>query len=203
MFQDSARTTPAVVDGPVGYLADKSGNGNHATQATSSKRPTLRQVGSFFYLEFDGVDDGLTIGDGTALSSNVSTIAQAVRKIAGNVLIPSIVLVKQVVYLSLDTANWLVYNNAVVRSTYNVLTASTIVARIRAANDVDLFTNNNALEHFTNGTSFNTRTSAIGFEGTSFGSFHFYGGIVVLSALEDQAIAKMKTWLAPKYGGTL
>jgi len=54
MFQNSDGTTTAAVGDPVGYIADKSGNSNHAIQATSAKRPTLRQAGSLYYLEFDG-----------------------------------------------------------------------------------------------------------------------------------------------------
>lgn len=54
MFQSSDGTTAVAVGDPVGYIADKSGNGNHAIQATSAKRPTLRQAGSLYYLEFDG-----------------------------------------------------------------------------------------------------------------------------------------------------
>jgi hypothetical protein len=43
LFQNSAGTTPVTaVEQPVGYMADKSGRGNHATQATSASRPTLR-----------------------------------------------------------------------------------------------------------------------------------------------------------------
>lgn len=60
MFIDEAGTTPAVVDQPVGRINDKSGRGNHATQATTAAKPILRQDGSgFYYLEHDGVDDWL------------------------------------------------------------------------------------------------------------------------------------------------
>lgn len=42
LFQDSAGTTPVTADGqPVGKSLDKSGRGNHASQATSTKRPVL------------------------------------------------------------------------------------------------------------------------------------------------------------------
>ena len=47
MFEDSAGTTAVhtpgngTADSPVGKILDKSGNGNHATQATSTSRPTL------------------------------------------------------------------------------------------------------------------------------------------------------------------
>lgn len=61
MFQDSAGTTPVTAVGqPVGLIRDKSGRGNHASQATAASRPTLQQDASgFFHLLFDGVDDSL------------------------------------------------------------------------------------------------------------------------------------------------
>jgi len=59
MKQNSDGTVDAVVDSPVGYIEDQSGNNNTAIQATSDKRPTLRQAGSLYYLEFDGANDCL------------------------------------------------------------------------------------------------------------------------------------------------
>lgn len=41
MFQNSDGTTAVAVGDPVGYIADKSGNGFHATQATAAARPVL------------------------------------------------------------------------------------------------------------------------------------------------------------------
>jgi len=42
LFQDSAGTTPVTaVEQPVGKILDKSGRGNHATQATSASRPVV------------------------------------------------------------------------------------------------------------------------------------------------------------------
>lgn len=42
LFQDSAGTTPVTAVGdPVGKILDKSGRGNHATQATAASRPRL------------------------------------------------------------------------------------------------------------------------------------------------------------------
>tara|TARA_R110000765_G_C18949806_1_gene608436 strand:+ start:28 stop:810 length:783 start_codon:yes stop_codon:yes gene_type:complete len=54
MKQISDGTVNAAVDSPVGYIEDKSGNGNTAIQATSVKRPTLRESGGLYYLEFSG-----------------------------------------------------------------------------------------------------------------------------------------------------
>ena len=46
-------------------MLDKSGNGNHATQATSSKRPTYTEGGGLSWLAFDGVDDLMSVPSST------------------------------------------------------------------------------------------------------------------------------------------
>jgi hypothetical protein len=62
LFQNSNGTTAAGVGDPVGYVFDRSGNGNHAIQATAGKRPILRQDASgYYYLEYDGTDDCLQV----------------------------------------------------------------------------------------------------------------------------------------------
>lgn len=62
LYQDAAGTTPVTSAGdPVGLMLDKSGNGNHATQATSAARPTYQTDGTYHWLEGDGVDDGLIV----------------------------------------------------------------------------------------------------------------------------------------------
>lgn len=62
MFQDSAGTTPVTaVEQPVGLILDKSGRGNHASQATSAARPVLKQDSSGRYnLLFDGLNSSLS-----------------------------------------------------------------------------------------------------------------------------------------------
>lgn len=43
LFQDAGRTTPVTTDGnPIGGVADKSGNGRHVSQATTSAMPTYK-----------------------------------------------------------------------------------------------------------------------------------------------------------------
>lgn len=53
LFQDSAGTVPVTaVEQPVGLMLDKSGRGNHATQATTTKRPVYsRRVNAQIYSE--------------------------------------------------------------------------------------------------------------------------------------------------------
>ena len=54
MYQDSSGTVPVTaVSQSIGKVLDKSGNGNHAAQTASSRRPLFQADGAFF----DGVDD--------------------------------------------------------------------------------------------------------------------------------------------------
>lgn len=80
MFQDSAGTTPAAVDQPVGRVNDKSGRGNNLIQATAAQRPTLRQDGARYYLEFDGSDDNLGIAALNLSGGDAVTFCMGVRK---------------------------------------------------------------------------------------------------------------------------
>lgn len=54
MWADTAGTIPATLHGEVARIDDKSGNGNHALQATLAQRPILRKDGSRYYLDFNG-----------------------------------------------------------------------------------------------------------------------------------------------------
>lgn len=82
MFQDSAGTTPVTAVGqPVGLIRDKSGRGNHRTQGTAASRPTLQQDGSgFFYLSYDGVDDGMATGSVDFTGTDKITICTGILK---------------------------------------------------------------------------------------------------------------------------
>ena len=83
MFQDSAGTTPVTaVEQPVGLILDKSGNGKHASQATSASRPVLKQDGNGkYYLLFDGVDDSLATASINFTATDKMTVVAGVRKI--------------------------------------------------------------------------------------------------------------------------
>lgn len=82
VFQDSAGTTPGAVGQPVGLIRDKSGNGNHATQSTAASRPILRQSGSLYYLEFDGVDDFLATSAINLTASDEMSVFAGLRKLS-------------------------------------------------------------------------------------------------------------------------
>jgi hypothetical protein len=60
LFQDSAGTTPVTADGQsVRRVLDKSGNGNHLTQANIANAPLYKTSGGLHWLQFDGTDDFL------------------------------------------------------------------------------------------------------------------------------------------------
>lgn len=82
MFQDTAGATPVTATGQsVALILDKSGRGNHASQATAGSRPLLQQdTSGRFYLSFDGVNDSLAT---SAITSGVdkAQIIAGVRKL--------------------------------------------------------------------------------------------------------------------------
>jgi hypothetical protein len=82
VWADTAGTTPASVDGAVARIDDKSGNNNHATQATLASRPILRQSGGLTYLEFDGIDDGMSTAFIDFTSTGEISVFSGVKRVA-------------------------------------------------------------------------------------------------------------------------
>jgi hypothetical protein len=84
LFQDSAGTVPVTgVDQPVGRMIDKSGRGNHATQATTTSRPILKQdANGNYYLLFDGIDDWLATSSIDFSSTDKINLFAGLRKLS-------------------------------------------------------------------------------------------------------------------------
>lgn len=57
----ASATTPAVVDGAVGTIADISGHGLYAVALSDAKRAVLRHSNGLYWLEHDGADDSYQI----------------------------------------------------------------------------------------------------------------------------------------------
>lgn len=83
-FSDSAMTTQAVVGGPIGAVRDKSGNNWHRRQTNNAKRPTLRQSGSRYYIEYNGTTNFLVTGSIDLTGTNVLTLCWGAAKETGN-----------------------------------------------------------------------------------------------------------------------
>jgi hypothetical protein len=63
-------------------MLDKSGNGNHATQATPSKRPIYTTGGGLSWLAFDGVDDAMATAAIDFTGTNKMSVFAGVRKLS-------------------------------------------------------------------------------------------------------------------------
>ena len=80
-FTDTAGTTAAGAGDSVARINDTSGNGNHATQATAAARPVLQQTaGGLWYLDFDGVDDGMATASIDFTSTDKMSVFAGVEK---------------------------------------------------------------------------------------------------------------------------
>ena len=86
MYQGRTGTTAAAVGSPVGQILDKSGNDNHAVAVSDAGRAILRQSGSLYYLEYDGVDDGYVTPTITPGTDKVQVFA-GVRKLGSGGMI--------------------------------------------------------------------------------------------------------------------
>lgn len=83
LFQDAAGSLPVTSAGqPVGRMLDKSGRGNHATQATATSRPVLQTEGGRWYLSFDGVDDGLATAATNFTATDKMTVWSGLAKLS-------------------------------------------------------------------------------------------------------------------------
>jgi hypothetical protein len=85
MFQDTAGTTPAVVDLAVARINDKSGRGNHATQAASSSQPILRTSGGLYWLEVDGLDDQMQSASFSLAATSMMSAAVRITSAGGSI----------------------------------------------------------------------------------------------------------------------
>jgi len=87
LFQDSAGTTPVTAAGqPVGLILDKSGNNNHAVQATAAKRPTYQTSAGLHWLAFDGVDDAMATAAIDFTGTDKVSVFAGVRKLSDAVI---------------------------------------------------------------------------------------------------------------------
>lgn len=94
LWLDASRLSLADLD-PVPTWTDQSGNGRHATQATTSKQPVKVTVSGRQYVRFDGVDDLLTMS--AAFDSSTEGLVFAV-------LIPRASLASKTLFASSDEA---------------------------------------------------------------------------------------------------
>lgn len=82
LFADSDGTIPATVNGTVGKMLDKSGNGYHMVQTDSTKRPTLKYADGSYYLLPDGSNDFMSCASVNLSGTNKVTVVAGLKKLS-------------------------------------------------------------------------------------------------------------------------
>ena len=202
MFQDSAGTTPAAVDSPVGRINDKSGNGNNAVQATAAARPILRAGG---YLEFDGVDDFLRSTFAIAQPWDRISALRQISWTGTDRIYNGVAGFSGALYQRTASPNLAIYDGGTpVEITGPAIGANGIITeRHDGANS------RVALNNGTYGTGSTGTTAAGGVTigatdtGTLTGAFRYYGMVMIGRDLSDSEISALRSYLAAKAGVTL
>lgn len=204
LWQDSNRTTPGVVDSPVGAVDDLSGNGNHALQATDAKRPILRTSGGIWYLEFDGSDDGLqalyTMAQPMDRISALRQISWASDQLFGGGNANAGVLIQNVATPRFDlySGSFAAGNNGAAIGVNAVVTERHDGASSRLAVNNNSYTTGNANTNSSGGI-----TLGASFGGAANSNIRLYGVVEIERALSDGEIAQARNYMATKAGVTI
>jgi hypothetical protein len=208
MFQDSAGTTPAAVDSPVGKINDKSGNGNHAVQATAGARPLLKQDGSGkYYLLFDGVDDRIAT-PAIAITQPFDRISaiQQVSWVNGSIIYgDSETTFGGLLQQTPTTPLIKIYSGTYVAPPDNLPVGTTgiVTERFNGASS-KVAINAGAYTTGAAGAAVPARLSIGAYvSGNSRSNVRMYGAVLISRALTDAEIASARSYLAGKAGVTL
>lgn len=219
MWKDTAGTDPVTADGDaVARIDDKSGNGNHLTQATLAERPLYKTSGGLHWLEFDGSNDRLSVSKTVTLGSGAGwSVFSAQRELTrttgcvyslGNTgagrLTAAIPYSDGVAYFDAGGTSGV----ARISGAWVAVGTDTVTTQQRAQST-------NAYSVFRNGSSFGTpTTNGANISGTEYamGDFnaagfgHFAGriyGLIFVEADKSAQRADVEGYLASKAGVTL
>lgn len=206
MYQDSAGTTAAVVGQPVGRINDKSGRGNHATQATTAAQPILRQDSNGnYYLEFAGHRLSATFVIAQPWD-RVSAIRQITSSTSGARLFGDGNVANNMGVLYQGTSPEIVMFNgfgAPANSGLAIGVNGVVTERGSGASS-RLAVNNGA---YVTGDSGPNAPQGITIGNNSDGgnpsSIHFYGAVMIGRALTDAEITRARSYFAQRAGVTL
>lgn len=211
LWQDTGGTVAVTADGQsVARMDDKSGNGNHLTQATAGMRPVYHTDGTKHWLEYDGVDDILVAPIATSLPvDGVFALRQVTwnggRMIGGR---NPASLATNLVYQSPSTPSLSLYagTTGAVNSDASVGTDFVLTYRFNGASSRQAVDNGS----YATGDSGASRPDSVMFSignqpvSTSLPTNMLdYGGIVIDRNLTDAEISQARTHFAAKQGRTL
>lgn len=206
LFSDSAGTTPAVVDGPVARMLDKSGNGNHAVQTSSTDwRPTLKSTGGLFWLEFDGANDTLVAT--FAINQTFDRIS-ALRQVTwtnGRQVYGGVSANAGAVFMNTSSPNISLFSGSVgPTATGAAVGANAVLTERHAGAGSRVAVNSGAYATGDAGTTAPGGVSIANDNGnTGFSNIRLYGLCMIERALSDDEIGQLRAYLAGKAGVTL
>ena len=213
LFQDSAGTTPVTASGqPVGRMLDKSGNANHAVQATAAARPTYQTDGVLHWLEFDGVDDTMAAASGVYFGeASTTVVAVTPQDVAANNRTFSRGGVDAAVYVSFGTDKFEgALGGYVEGTTFQVFTVASSGANVFAwlrskPDNTAAFRKNGSLLNTTTHNAENTADSGlmIAGSGTKRTRLLFFGVVHIERVMTSSEIDMVEAFLAEKSGVTL
>ena len=209
LFQErtgASATTPSEVDGVVGTMLDKSGNGNHMVAPSDGARPILRNSGSLYWLEFPGTDDFLRVA--FALDQPYERV-MAFRQItwtSGDRLWDGATGNSGGIFQDTSSANLAAFAGSQVNLSNEALdTDQVLTERWNGASSRFAIDNNSYVEGDIGAADpEGLIIGAFGDQGSSFCNIRFYGGAVFAGAdLTDANIADLRTYFAAKQGRVL
>lgn len=206
LFQNSNGTTAVTADGdPVGYMADKSGNGHHLIQATAASRPLYKTSGGLRWLEFDGTDDFLAVSYGGNLTEPWEAVSALRRLSASNGhLIGG--AGDNIGVLYINSSQLRIYSGAEVTGLAAPASGADFVAtqRHNGASSRIAIDNGSYTAGDDGGTAATGLTVGAGVGGASdFSAMRFVGRALFSSLQTDPNLALLRTYLAAKQGRVL
>lgn len=222
LFQDVAMTVPVTAAGQsVAAMRDKSGNGWHMIQATSSKRPILALDAGRYHLLSDGVDDEMTVASRFGLAVNPAlTVIAGMRPITSPATDSRVIeigtdLGAGVLSCAFGTDGWSWrHNNG--NAVFSPLALSTDVVACWQRNTGSTYSGgqfwkngqSQSLVSSSGGTLLPTDAGAAarlfrgGTTGTAYANMRLYG-LVVGAFFDRTRASQLEAWMAGKSGVTL
>ena len=203
VWQNSARTVPALVDDLIGAIDDKSGNGHHALQFVTAKRPILRTSGGLWYLDFDGINDGISSNFGVTLAQpNHIFVSTRFTGVTGRFLYTGVASgVSNSLFSNSDL--WTLSAGSQKNTAAAVTAADVVLSTLFTTNSV-LRVNGVSIAPVSAGTdSLTGVTIGESFSATLPGEFRLYGLVVNNRELTGSDLAGLEDYLAKKAGVTL
>lgn len=203
LFQDSAGTTPVTASGqPVGKMLDKSGNGNHAIQATAGARPTYTVSGGSSFLLFDGVANELAAAFATAAPFDRVSAIRRLANTSFGYFFASVVGTNSGVLYDNGANSLTVYDGSTGPTTSLTLATDAVITERHDNTNSRVAIDNAA---YTTGTSGAGALSglSLGKGAGSAENFRMYGVVMVSRYLTNSETANLRTYMGAKQGRAL